>query len=245
MDFPATDPTAEAKAGGRGVLESSFALLDALRAADGAGVTRLAEECGLPKTTAHRLLEQLIGLGAVERSRGGYRLGARMFELGDGWQPHPALRGAVREPMRQLAAATGATVAVSVLRNGRDLIVDWIPGLGGSPVALRRGAAWPWYTAGGKALLAAAGNEHKAESAPSGWFREAEAIRSRGVAFDREDIVSGVCCAAVPLFGAPGTPVASLSVITDPAHRLDRLAEALRRVGGAVSAALRTGRAAA
>lgn len=244
MCLPATDTLPAPRTAGRSVLESSFALLDALRDTDGAGVTRLAEECGLPKTTAHRLLEQLSGLGAVERIRGGYRLGSRMFQLGDGWQPHPGLRGAVRVPMRQLAAATGATVAVTVLRNESDLIVDWVPGAGGSPVTLRRGAAWPWYTAGGKALLATARGERHAE-APRWWFREAEAIRDNGVAFDREQVVSGVCCAAVPLFGAPGAPVAALCVITDPAHRLDRLADAVRRAGSAVSAALRTSRVAA
>lgn len=243
MLFPATDIPRGPRAGGRSVLESAFALLGAIEQAEGAGVTRLAAECGLPKTTAHRLLAQLSSLGAVERSRGGYRLGARVFQLGHGWQPHPGLRAAARDPMRQLAAATGATVTVSVLRNGRELIVDWLPGRGGSPVALRRGATWPWYTAAGKVLLASARSGQSAGATPPWWSREAEAIRDRGVAFDREDVVSGVCCAAVPLYGAPGAPVAALCVITDPAHRLDRLADAARRAGGAVSAALRGGRA--
>lgn len=226
------------EAGGRGVLDSAFALLGAVESAEGAGVTRLAAACGLPKTTAHRLLEQLRDLGAVERSRGGYRIGARMFQLGQGWQPHPGLRKAVPDPMRRLVAATGATVAVSVLRSEQAVITDWLPGPGGSPVPLRRGGTWPWHTAMGKVMVAQAPETPLREPVPSSWPQEAARIRAQGVAFDREDVLPEVCCAAVPLYGPPGTPVASLCVITDPVHRLDRLAAAAQHAGRAISAAL-------
>ena len=46
--------------GGRGVLEGAFALLYAVQQEQDAGVTALAEVCGLPKTTAYRLLDQLV-----------------------------------------------------------------------------------------------------------------------------------------------------------------------------------------
>lgn len=246
MDPPAAPSLAVAKTGGRGVLESAFALLGALEQAGAAGVTRLAAECGLPKSTAHRLLEQLSGLGAVERSRGGYRIGARVFQLGHGWQPYPALRSAVREPMRRLATATATEVAVSVnvLRNGDDMIVDLIPGPDGPAAPLRSGATWPWTTASGKVQVANARRERGVSvKAPVGWRREAETIRHRGVAFDREDVIAGVCCAAVPIYSVPGVPTAALCVITDTAHNLDRLADVLKNAGRAASAALRERRA--
>ena len=238
------DPPAAPRIGGRGVLESAFALLGALEQAGAAGVTRLAAECGLPKSTAHRLLEQLSGLGAVERSRGGYRIGARVFQLGHGWQPYPALRSAVREPMRRLAAATGVAVSVNVLRNGDDMIVDWIPALDGPAAPLGCGATWPWTTASGKVQVAnARGERGGSAKAPAGWRREAETIRHRGVAFDREEVIAGVCCAAVPIHSVSGVPMASLCVITDPAHNLDRLVDVLKSAGRAASAALRERRA--
>ncbi|MEY9933774.1 IclR family acetate operon transcriptional repressor [Catenulispora sp. GP43] len=256
MSSTITDPVSAPQGGGRGVLESAFALLGALEQAGAAGVTRLAADCGLPKTTAHRLLEQLSSLGAVERSRGGYRIGARVFQLGHSWQPYRALRAAVREPMRRLAAATGVTVTVNVLREGADMIVDCVPGRDGLAVPLDSGGMWPWMTASGKALVA--GHAERArvggdfvgratdapapDLVPASWRREAAAIRARGVAFDREEVVSGICCAAVPLHGAPGTPMAALCVITDPAHNLDRLAQTLRDAGRAAGAALRAGR---
>lgn len=258
-----TEPVSPPQQGGRGVLESAFALLGALEQTGAAGVTRLAAECGLPKTTAHRLLEQLSSLGAVERSRGGYSIGARVFQLGHSWQPYRALRSAVREPMRRLAVATGVTVTVNVLRDGADMIVDCVPGRDGLAVPLDSGGMWPWLTASGKTLVAGVdpgrggfGGDFSGRAAdpsgkaplPASWRREAAAIRDRGVAFDREEVVAGICCAAVPLHGGPGAPgrswapTAALCVITDPAHNLDRLADALSHAGLAASAALRAGR---
>ncbi|MGW0392061.1 helix-turn-helix domain-containing protein [Streptomyces sp. NPDC003042] len=57
------------------MLEGAFALLEALRRlGDEAGVTELALACQVPKATVHRLLDQLVALGAVER-RGSRCLG--------------------------------------------------------------------------------------------------------------------------------------------------------------------------
>src|SRR3974377_593398 len=36
----------------------------------------------LPKSTLHRLVDQLCQVGWLERDHGGYRIGPRMFELG-------------------------------------------------------------------------------------------------------------------------------------------------------------------
>ncbi|WP_323807151.1 helix-turn-helix domain-containing protein [Streptomyces pseudogriseolus] len=41
-------------------------------------MTELAVACAVPKSTAHRLLEQLVALGAVERRGARYRLGAQL-----------------------------------------------------------------------------------------------------------------------------------------------------------------------
>jgi hypothetical protein len=62
--------TAPDAASGRTVLDGAFSVLDALaRADDGLGLTALARASGLAKTSAHRLTEQLVALGAVECER--------------------------------------------------------------------------------------------------------------------------------------------------------------------------------
>jgi hypothetical protein len=61
---------------GRGVLDGAFAVLDALAHADGGlGLCELARISGLAKTSAHRLAEQLVTLGALQCVE--HRYGAR------------------------------------------------------------------------------------------------------------------------------------------------------------------------
>ncbi|MFJ6835704.1 IclR family transcriptional regulator [Streptomyces sp. NPDC091209] len=232
--MPSTDT------GGRSVLEGAFALLGALERAQVAGLTRLAADCGLPKSTAYRLLEQLVDLGAVERCAGGYRMGPRLFRLGQRWQPHPGLRAATWDSTRRLAQTTGAMVGVNVLREGQTLVLDWTAG---APDAvrdqLRLDVVWPWFTAAGKVLVAGAPSRLPLGPQPAAWRREAAVIREEGVAFDREELVTGVCCVAVPLKGPGGATVAALSVVTDAGRRLDRLADAVQRAGRTISSGLR------
>ncbi|MFK0154473.1 IclR family transcriptional regulator [Streptomyces sp. NPDC090499] len=227
-----------AGAAGRGVLEGAFALLHALQEEQGAGVTALAEVCGLPKTTAYRLLDQLAELGAVERSAGRYRIGPGMFRLGNGWQPYPGLRPAAARPLRRLAAVTGATAALAVLHRGQTLVLDWTaPADAACPLPDDR-TVWPWYTAAGK-VLAAWGRPGPAPGPPPrDWPREAARIRESGAAYDREEVLAGVCCAAVPVAVAGGVPVAALCVLTGPGHHLERLADTARRAASAVTAGL-------
>ncbi|MFI6339016.1 IclR family transcriptional regulator [Streptomyces sp. NPDC050535] len=234
---PAAVPSPDA--GGRGVLEGAFGLLAAVERAGEAGLTRLASECGLPKSTAHRLLEQLIRLHAVERVGSGYRMGSRMFRLGQGWQPYPGLRSVARGPARRLACATGALVGVNVLRDGQTLVLDWTARETNELLdPLHNGVTWPWFTAAGKVLVAGSPSPPLLGPLPAAWRREAAAIREQGVALDRGELMAGVCCVAVPLLGPSGVPVASLSAVTDSVHRLDRLTHAVQVTGRTISAAL-------
>lgn len=225
---------------GRGVLAGAFQLLDALVDLSEAGLTDVAAASGLPKATAHRLLQQLCDVGAVERRGGRYRMGHRMFQLGQTWQPYPGLGPAARNPIKALAHASGASVAVCVLRNGQTVIVDGIAGELGALVSPTVGAAVPWPTAAGKVLVASSPTATMLTLAPASWIRERETIREQAAAFDREEVMSGVCCVAVPIRGSDGEPVAAIAAMTTLGARLPQLAQGLRRTGDAITAALRT-----
>ncbi|MFE3166172.1 IclR family transcriptional regulator C-terminal domain-containing protein [Streptomyces sp. NPDC059224] len=99
-----------------------------------------------------------------------------------------------------------ASVGLSVLREGRTLVLDWTPG--------DNAGTWPWFTAAGKALVAGACPRIPLGPLPGSWRRKTETIRDRGAAFDREDVAAGICCVAVPVQGSHGAPSASLSVVT-------------------------------
>jgi IclR family acetate operon transcriptional repressor len=223
---------------GRSVLEGAFALLEALERAGEAGLTGLAAESGLPKSSAHRLLEQLIALGAVERSGGVYRMGARVFRLGRIWQPYPGLLAAATVPVRRLAESTGATVGISVLREGQAMAVAGVPGDIGELVPLRPGLMWPWATAAGKVLVATAPPDLPIGPMPAAWRWAASEIRERGAAFDHEELTPGVCCAAVPLSGPRGDVIASLCAVVPPRRDLTRLAEALTHAARVIGSGL-------
>ncbi|WP_329326633.1 IclR family transcriptional regulator domain-containing protein [Streptomyces sp. NBC_01689] len=140
-------------------------------------------------------------------------------------------------------SATGATVGVTVLREGRTLVLDWAAGQDTALAPLLDVASWPWFTAAGK--VQAAGRPDPVLDAPASWHREAAAVRERSVAFDRGEVVDGVCCAAVPLLGAGGTAVGALCVLTTVSERLGPLADIAQRAAEAISARLQRRRAAA
>jgi DNA-binding IclR family transcriptional regulator len=87
----------------RAVIRSAFGLLASLHALGSARVSELERECGLPRTTVHRLLTQLEEVGAVERSAGRWRLGPALVELGAGVPAEPRLRSVARRPLMDLS----------------------------------------------------------------------------------------------------------------------------------------------
>ncbi|MGK5448899.1 IclR family transcriptional regulator [Streptomyces radiopugnans] len=206
---------------GRGVLEGAFALLETLRRyADGAGVTELARACGVPKGTVHRLLDQLVAVGAVERYDGRYRVGPRLYWLGQAWEPHPGLRAAARLPLHRLRAATGASVVLSVLCEDRAMTVASVPGEAEGIVQVRDGLSFGLDTAAGRALR--------------GPLRP-------GAVLDREDVVAGVCCAALPVRSPDGRAVASPAGMIPAGRRLEPLVRAVAEAGAATARALAAG----
>lgn len=224
---------------GRGVLEGAFGLLSALGEADQAGLTALAVASGLPKATTHRLLDQLIAVGAVERAGGEYRIGPKLFQLGLHWQPHPRLIESCTGPVHDFARTSGATVAVCVLRMGQVMTVSAAPGEIVMDTPVRAGASLPWTTAAGRLLLA---NSSTAGSAPRGnpvaWARHAAEIRERGMAFDREKVLPGIWCVAVPIRHRDGAVIAALAALVPPGSPLTTVGEALHRVSHGITANL-------
>jgi IclR helix-turn-helix domain len=103
---------------GRCVIGTAFELLDHVGALQPVRLLDLAEATGIPGPTVHRLLKQLIEVGAVWREGTRYRLGASLLELGARVTPEHRLRAVARRPLAELAAATGAAVSLSATIGG-------------------------------------------------------------------------------------------------------------------------------
>jgi IclR family transcriptional regulator, acetate operon repressor len=219
----------------------------------------LAEQVGLNKTTAYRLLTALETEGLVERLTGarGYRLGPELLALGSRALGACGLRAASRAELQALAFSTRETATLEVLV-GRDvLILDEAIGdyVVGSMPSL--GTRWPAHTTStGKVLLASlppaalddllatplAAPTPRSLADPAALRRELARVRERGWALASEELEVGFVALGAPVRGAGGEVLAAVSV-GGPKSRLNpervrELMGVLPTVAGRISAQL-------
>lgn len=108
-------------------VERAFALLSIVASGDAQGtrLNEVVEQSGLTKTTAHRLLKQLVASGMLlQGPHRIYQLGPGAFELGVAAARSFPLRDLASPLLEALAEETGDTVFL-ILRSGSDtLCVD-------------------------------------------------------------------------------------------------------------------------
>jgi DNA-binding IclR family transcriptional regulator len=118
------DALGRTRNGGRSVIGTAFELLDHVGALEPVRLLDLAAATGIPRPTVHRLLKQLIEVGAVRRDGARYCLGASLLGLGARVTPERRLRAVARRPLAELAAATGAAVSLSATIGGDAVFLD-------------------------------------------------------------------------------------------------------------------------
>ncbi|MEE6178685.1 IclR family transcriptional regulator [Mycobacterium sp. 050134] len=235
----------------RTVSDRLLMIIDAIANSPGeVGLSELVRLTGLKKATAHRLAADLVAHRMLERGAYGYRLGLRLFELGQHVPASRRLRNCARPFMADLVTATGETVHLGVLDGTDVLCIEKLTGRRTAAAATSIGSWLPAYCTGlGKVLLAFShesaaaptlaepmtGHTGTTITDPTQFLRELARIRDAGVAYDREEWLPGVVCVAAPIVvesyvGRDGhRAVAALSV-TGPAGRLQtaRVASAVR-----------------
>jgi len=222
---------------GRGVLEGAFLVLEELGRLGEAGLSQLTVATGLPKTTTHRLLEQLVRLGAINRDTGGrYRVGTRSFQLGQLWQPGPVLRTAAAQPLRRLAAATGGSVSLGISDAVGIMIVAGVIGEVEEVFSLRPGAVLPPASAAEVVMATSV----PGATVPDGysaieWRRRIISARDHGVAIDYEVDAAPVGCVAAPVHAPTGAVVAAVGIAVFDKRRLPSMGDAVREIAGQVS----------
>jgi IclR family acetate operon transcriptional repressor len=241
--------------GRRAVTSRIFQLLDAFREVEGSlTIPELVRRTGLPRSTVHRMVGDLVDLGALERTgSGAVTLGLRLFELGSLVGRHRRLRDAAFPYLEDLHISTGQVVHLGVLDGDDVVYLLRITGHRGMVLPSRDGARMPAHATGlGKAMLAFAESTEVDQiirrRAPLTQFTlvvpelfkaELAEIRRTGVAFDREEAMPGVTCVAAPIFLSDPRALASLSV-TGPAQRFDptNCAKAVRAAADAITRAV-------
>src|SRR5260370_33849645 len=84
----------------------------------------MTRRTGIPKPTVHRLAGELVALGVLEGERGVYRLGRRMFELGQLVPRQRDLREAAPPFMQDLFEAAHETVHLAALEGTEVLSIQ-------------------------------------------------------------------------------------------------------------------------
>lgn len=208
------------------VIDRISLVLDAF---DGPGRLTLAQivrRTGLPRSSAHRMLERLVQLRWLRRSGRDYELGMRLIELGSLAVHQDPVHNAATPMLHELHRATGLVVHLAVLEGDDVVYLEKIGDRLATVIPTRVGGRYPAHcTAVGKALLAARGADGSeiAEASvlqrktrysiatPAQLKAELGKVRARGVAFDREESLSGFGCVAAAI-GNAGDAVAAVSV---------------------------------
>ncbi len=199
------------------------------------GLSELARRSGVPKASAHRLAGQLVEHGLLERVDRSYRLGVRLFELGQRVQRSRVLRDAALPFLEDLYVTSRETVHLAVPDGTHVLYIEKLVGHSSGPTPSSVAGRMPMHcTATGKAILAHLPDDEVDRHLGQQLSRVtrhtivvADVLRSElreicrmGYAVEREETVVGYVSVAAAVLDPAGTPLGALSV-TGPSRRVD------------------------
>jgi DNA-binding IclR family transcriptional regulator len=246
------------QSGGVQSVERALTVLEILAREGHAGVSEIAEEMGIHKSTVSRLMGSLVSREMVHQNteRGKYQLGFGILRLASSIPGRLSLVHEARPVLESLAEEFKETVNLAVLRSNYAVNVD--QAMGPSTLATYDwvGSLTPLHaTSSGKVLLAAldAGERDRILKETGLRARTSRTITSRkeldaqllevaakGYAVVREEFEIGLNAVAVPVYNHQGEVLGALS-ISGPAFRFDPeqtpgLLEKLKEAGLKVSA---------
>jgi DNA-binding IclR family transcriptional regulator len=172
----------------------------------------------------------------VERTTNGkFRLGLKLFDLGNRAIDQYDLRDRAQPHLRRLVAETEETAHLCILEGAHVIYIDKIEPSRSVRMITRIGASNPVHcTAVGKAILSFLPEEriadvlrrirferctHRTIATVEALRAEIEKTHRRGYAVDDEELEEGLRCIAVPLLDAHKFPVAAVSV-SGPSFRV-------------------------
>lgn len=236
-------------------LAKGLALLEVFTAQDAElSMRELSRRAGLPRSTTHRLVTDLVRWGALERGRAGLHLGTRLFEIGHLVPLHRRLRELAIPFAHNLNEITRLTSNIAV-RDGHEIVyLDKIASRTLLvPHSRAGGRARLHATALGKAILAFSTPDvvtavleaalpamtARTITDPEALSKELSVIRERRVAYDVEESRLGMFCVAAPFFSHGSVVAGAISVTGATAlSQAQRFAPAVRATAMALSSAL-------
>lgn len=204
-------------------------------------LTELAGRAELPVPTAHRLVGELVGWGALARTAtGDYVVGRRLWDLGLLAPVQSGLRELASPYLHDLYGATLATVHLAVRDGAEVLYLERLAGNASVPVVSTVGSRLPMHATGvGKVLLAHAPAAVQAEvlahparltpytvTQPGLLRRQLAKVLRDDHATTTEEMTLGACSIAVPVRRGSEV-VAALGIVVPSLKDRARLTGAL------------------
>lgn len=220
-------------------------------------LAEIATASGLPKSSTHRILQQLVDARLIERIGREYRLGLGIFELGS-LVPHRNRLVFAARPVLQKLSASGHFVAHLAVLDRREVVyLEKVGGTFAGTLPSRIGGRLDAHCTGvGKAILAHLERvkldqylqdslESRTESSITDSEKlllELEIIKQQGYATETGEAVPGVSCVAAPILH--GNEVIAALSICGPTPHLDvsKLRDHVRMAATSVSRQLNRGR---
>lgn len=215
---------------------TSLRIIEALKRLDGAGVTAVADELDIPKSTVHNHLQTLEDEGYITNEGSAYHVGLRFLELGEYKRNQMDVYEKVRPKVVSLAEETGEMANAAVEEHGEGVYITRAEGTEAVTVDAYAGKRVNLHcTALGKTLLAELSEERVDEiidthglpartentiTDRSELKSELTDIRERGYAYDREERLPGLRCVAAPIVPKGEEFLAALSV-SGPTTRIE------------------------
>jgi DNA-binding IclR family transcriptional regulator len=192
-------------------------------------LSQIARHAGLPLSTAHRLLGELVAWGALERDEAGcYRIGLRLWELAALAPRSTGLRERALPFLEDLSQVTRENVQLAV-REGTELVyIERIAGSGAVPVLTRVGGRFALTATGvGLVLLAHAPLDVQEEvlGGPIERFTECTVtdpahlrgmladIRTNGFSISDRQVTMDSLSVGAPVYDGRGLVVAAVSLV--------------------------------
>jgi DNA-binding IclR family transcriptional regulator len=217
-------------------------------------VGEIASELGVHKSTASRLAMTLAELGFLERAPGeAFRLGPQIGRLGLLAQAGSDLLSVARPALKELQAASGEAVSLSIRDGDEAATVLQLEGDHIVSVKNWVGRRTPLHcTSDGKVLLAftdgalpaaaLAGRTERTIVDPARLAAELEEVRRAGVAFAIGEYEDGLHGVAAPVLDRTGTCHAAVTVWGPfyrlPVEALHELAERCRAIAARIGSLL-------
>jgi DNA-binding IclR family transcriptional regulator len=241
-------------------ISKGFTIIDVVTMAGAGGLpfSRIVEEAGVPKATAHRLLNELVELSALtlDPVTRCYRGGLLLARIGASVLADYDLRTVARPFLQALHDEVGHVATLGIRNNDAGVYIDKIESRDfGIRLHSEVGKSFPMHsTAMGKVLLSHAepavvrrilGRKLEAYApntitSATQLREELKQVKSDGYAIDNEEMTRGLVCVAAPIFGIDGEIAGAMSC-TVPTYlydeqSLDKNIDAVRRRAGQASA---------